>query len=75
MACKVQNLVELKKLLITTEPAVDELSEDVYLLNRYYVENRYPGDYPEITWPEAEQALAAAMRIKEFVLEKIQKTP
>lgn len=33
-------------------------------------ETRYPGEFPEISWDEAEEAYKAAEKIKEFVLEK-----
>lgn len=32
---------------------------------------RYPGDYPQFTFKEAEQAFGNAINIKNFVLEKI----
>jgi len=41
------------------------------ILTTYYFETRYPGDYPEFSWQDAEQAYDAAKKIKKFVLEKI----
>ena len=68
---KIHDLLELKTLVLSAEPGIEKLQDDLVMLNRYYIEDRYPGDYPEIVWFEAEQALAAAIRIKEFVLSKI----
>lgn len=50
--------------------ASDELKDDVTLLNPYYVGTRYVADIPleSFTWSMAEDAFAAALRIKEFVL-------
>jgi hypothetical protein len=39
-------------------------------LNRYYIETRYPGDYPAFTMDEARAAFDAALRVKDFVLSK-----
>ena len=50
-----------------------ELKDDAIFLTEFYVETRYPSDYPEFSWKEAEQAFAAAQRIKDFVLKKIRK--
>ncbi|MBI3558849.1 HEPN domain-containing protein [Candidatus Gottesmanbacteria bacterium] len=61
---------ELKDLLIKYEPEIKNFSHDFTILNRYYVETRYPGDYPEFSWNDAEEALAAAEKIKNFVLER-----
>ena len=68
---KTHDLLELKKLLLPYEPELESHTSDLNTLNEYYVENRYPGDYPEVSWEEAEQAFTAAMRIKEFVVSKI----
>jgi|SRR3989344_5002542 len=70
---KTHDLIELKNSLADDEPELLTFQNDFKLLNGYYIENRYPGDYPEIAWPEAEQALSAALRIKDFVINKIEK--
>ena len=54
--------------------ADDELSAQVVVeevLNRYYIETRYPGDYPEFSRHDSMEALEAALRVKQFVLECI----
>lgn len=68
---KVHDLLELETLLKDIEPDVTDLHKDLTYLNRYYVETRYPGDYPEFTIVDCEEARAAAVRIKEFVLGRI----
>ena len=68
---KVHDLVELETILVAVDPAVQELHEDLTILNRYYIATRYPGDYPEFSWKDAKEAYNAAVRVKDFVLEKI----
>ncbi len=44
------------------------------LLNRYYIETRYPGDYPAFSMEEAAEALAAARRVKGFIVSRVVKS-
>ncbi|RJQ30785.1 HEPN domain-containing protein [Candidatus Parcubacteria bacterium] len=68
---KTHDLLELETLLLEIEPDIKDCEEELILLNRYSVEVRYPGDYPEIFSKEANEALKAARKIKDFVLKKI----
>lgn len=68
---KVHDLTVLAAKIKPFLPSVDEHKDDLKILNRYYIETRYPGDYPEFTLKEAKEAMEAATRIKEFVLENI----
>lgn len=68
---KVHDLLRIESLLLEAEPEIQNIHEDCKQLNRYYIETRYPGDYPEFHWDDAEEALGAAQRIKTFILEKI----
>ncbi len=68
---KVHDLLELELLLLEIVPEIKNYENELDLLNSYYIETRYPGDYPEFTKNETEQAMTAAKRIKEFVLKKI----
>ena len=68
---KVHDLIELETLLMEKTSDIDDLHKDLKLLNRYYIETRYPGDYPEFTFEEAQQSFESAIRIKEFVLKRI----
>ena len=47
------------------------LSNEANLLNQFYIETRYVGDYPDFSWEDAEKAYEAAKKIKEFVLREI----
>ncbi|TSC77734.1 MAG: HEPN domain-containing protein [Parcubacteria group bacterium Gr01-1014_33] len=51
-------------------PTAEELKTETILLDPYYVGTRYPADIAieELTWQDADDAFAAALRIKEFVL-------
>jgi HEPN domain-containing protein len=53
------------------DPSFEALKAEVVFLNQFYVETRYPGDFPQFTFTDAQKALESAKRIKEFVLEKI----
>lgn len=50
-----------------------KLKSDAIFLTEFYTETRYPADYSEFSWQDAEQSFAAAKRIKTFVLRKIKK--
>ncbi len=67
---KVHDLLELETLLLELEPNIKDVHEELRFLNGYYVETRYPGDYPEFTLDECRKALEASARVKEFVLSK-----
>ena len=69
---KIHDLLRLESTLINFAPDIKKLHNDMDLLNDFYIETRYVGDFPEFTWNDAEQAYAAAKRIKEFVLQKVQ---
>lgn len=69
---KTHDIVKLANLLKDRAPDIADYQDELTLLSRYYVETRYPGDWPEgFGIGECKQALEAAKRIKEFVLEKI----
>ena len=68
---KVHDLQLLLEFCIRLDFSFEALKVNAVFLNKFYVETRYPGDYPEFTPSEARQAFEAAKSIKEFVLEKI----
>ena len=68
---KVHDLLVLETLLLDEAKDIQSIHEDLVILNRYYIETRYPGDYPEFNFEEAGNAYEAAKRIKEFVMIKI----
>ncbi len=68
---KTHDLIRLQTLLLNAVPDITDYSNELDLLTTYYFETRYPGDYPEFSWSDAEEALDAARKIKNFVSEKL----
>jgi HEPN domain-containing protein len=68
---KVHDLSALLNLCEEMDKSFDDLQSEADFLDKFYVETRYPGDYPEFTWQEAERSCEAAKKIKQFVLSKI----
>ena len=71
---KVHQLEKLLQLCKEIDPSFKELNEEAVLLSEFYIESRYPGDWPEFSWNDAKEAYNAAIRIKEFVLNSIRKS-
>ena len=65
---KVHDLLELETILLGDFPEIKNLHEEFKNLNRYYIQTRYPGDYPKISFEEAQTAKESAASIKDFVL-------
>jgi HEPN domain-containing protein len=70
---KVHDLLGLGSLLLKQIHDVSTIHHDLQVLNRYYIETRYPGDYPEFTLEECQEAFKAALRVKDFVIKKVKK--
>jgi len=68
---KIHDLLELQRILLVSDPDIVSLESELTLLNEYYTEARYPGDIPELTYPEAERAFDAANKVKDFVHKKL----
>ena len=69
---KIHDLIKLAGLVKEFIPEIKNFQKEVALLNRYYIETRYPGDAPEgFSWQESETAFNIAKQIKNLVLEKI----
>ena len=68
---KVHDLLQLETLLLDKEPQIKQLHSNLEILNRYYIETRYPGNYPEFSDDEARQAFEAALQVKDFVVERV----
>jgi HEPN domain-containing protein len=69
---KTHNIEVLMDLLAGNYPDIESLHEAVSL-TAYAVENRYPDDYQEISCEEAREALRIAVRVKDFVMEKLRR--
>jgi len=70
---KSHDLLELASLIADLAPDIMNLEEELLLLNDYYIETRYPGDYPEFSLKDAEDARKAAREVKDFILIETQK--
>lgn len=68
---RIHHIDKLLAECVAIDPEFSEFIADAGKLNFFYIEQRYPADYPDSTWEEAEEAVAIANRIKEFVLSKI----
>lgn len=68
---KIHYLDKLTELCREIDSSFEEIKEEASFLDPFYTPSRYPGDYPEFTWQEAEKAFEVATRIKDFVLSKI----
>src|SRR3989344_1712757 len=68
---KIHDLKGLIELCKKLDEEFNQLENDAVYLNRFYVETRYADDFFSFKKSEAEQAIAAAERIKKFVLSKI----
>ena len=71
---ELEKIHDLKKLISLLEKDINkikEINEEATLLNRYYIETRYVGNFPEFSWADAKEAFSAAEKIKNFVLNNI----
>jgi HEPN domain-containing protein len=68
----VHDLVDLLNLCIIQNKSLLDFKEDVQILNKYYVESKYPPDIP-ISYPkkEAKEAIDKAKRLLDFLLEAL----
>lgn len=69
---KTHDLLALETLLLKLSPEVKKLHSDLQFLNRFYLETRYPGDYPKFTWDEFQQAFEVATKVKKLVLPMVE---
>jgi HEPN domain-containing protein len=70
---KIHDLMKLGEKLFDFAPEIKDFNNDLAMLSAFYIGTRYVGDYPEFSWQDAEEAYAAAKKIKDFVLKKIEK--
>lgn len=68
---KTHDLIALASLIESIVPDIANYKTELKILGRYYIETRYPGDFPEFTQQETQEAYESANRIKEFILEKV----
>lgn len=65
------NLGYLLDLISEKQPAPDELYDMAEKLEDYAVEIRYPDDWVEIPLEEAQEAFDLTLKIKEYILNRI----
>lgn len=68
---KVYDLISLADLLIKDFSEIKELDIELKLLNRYYIETRYPGSDSDFNFQDAQRADTAAAKIKSLVIKII----
>ena len=68
---KIHQLDRLVKLCMKFDKKFIDVKKEAEYLTIFYIITRYPGDYPEFTFKEARNAFSAALKIKSFVLKKI----
>jgi|SRR3989338_2041837 len=68
---KMHDLVELGALIEPAYADIKDLKHELKRLSQFYIQTRYPADYPEFTKKEAAESFDMATRIKEFVMSKI----
>lgn len=68
---KIHDLESLLKLCLKIDPKFKTIKNETKFLSNFYITTRYPGDYPELSPKDAEEAFQKAIKIKDFVMERI----
>jgi HEPN domain-containing protein len=68
---KIHPLDVLWELCREINSSFKKIKKEAVFLTTFYVATRYPGDYPDFTWKDAEKAFKSAQKIKKFVLKRI----
>ncbi len=68
---KVHQLDRLVKLCEEVDSDFNKVKKEAGFLTGFYITTRYPGDYPEYSFKDAEEAFQKAEKIKDFILDKI----
>jgi len=66
---KTHDIDELLDLIAPTDSKLPESLRDVIVLTNYGVDVRYPGDFPNVTSSDAQQAIQMAEKVRRLVLE------
>jgi HEPN domain-containing protein len=72
---KTHNLMSLLNLCSTHDPTFQQELEEVDLLTDYAVELRYPDDWYEPTLAEAKHAYELALKVRNFVEQRLKGMP
>jgi len=68
---KIHDLMRLADSLVGKIPEMKNRAKDFSILNRYYIETRYPGESGIFDWKEAKKAFEIAKTIKEIILKAV----
>jgi len=66
---KTHDIDELLDLIAPIDSKLSESLRDVIVLTNYGVDVRYPGDFPDVTGGDAQQAIQMAEKVRRSVLE------
>ena len=65
---KTHDIDELLDLIAPTDSKTSESLRDVTVLTNYGVDVRYPGDFPNVTSSDAQQAIQMAEKVRRSIL-------
>ncbi len=68
---KIHQLDRLVALCGEIDNQFENIKKEAEYLSEFYISTRYPGDYPQFTFKDAESAFEKAMGIKNLVLKKV----
>lgn len=68
---KTHDLAKLADFLLKSYPEIEIFYKKLTIFNRYYIESRYPGDYPKLTWNDCKRALEVAGEVRKFTQTKL----
>ena len=68
---KIHQLDMLINLCKEIDSQFEELRQEAEDLSEFYISTRYPGDYPQFSFRDAQEAFNKAIKIKSLVLGKI----
>ncbi|MFA6296622.1 MAG: HEPN domain-containing protein [Patescibacteria group bacterium] len=68
---RIHLLDKLINLCREIDRSFDDIMKEAKFLSDFYVATRYPGDFPDFDFKDAEKAFEAALKIKNFVLKRI----
>ena len=66
---KTHDIDELLDMIAPIDSKLSESLRDVIMLTNYGVDVRYPGDFPNVTSGDAQQAIQMAEKVRRLVLE------
>ncbi|MBN1972235.1 MAG: HEPN domain-containing protein [Sedimentisphaerales bacterium] len=66
---KTHDIAELLDLIAPVDSKLSASLHDVIVLTNYGVNARYPGDFPDITISDAQEAVRMAEKVRKLVLE------